>query len=295
MASRTRSAYTPSAAAGVKSHYREVHGLRTHYLMAGAGDPLVLLHGSAIDSSLLSYGKSIPEFSRHYRVFAPDWPGYGKSSRPKQPYTLSDYIDVVRQLLDALALEEVNLLGFSMGGGAALGFALNYPERVRKLVLVDAYGLGGEVHVPLLPYLALKAPRLDMPIWMGLRRSRRLLKLFLRTFIFANAKNVTDDLVEEVYQQMKVPEVERAFMAWIRGEMRWNRLTTNYVPRLGELMAPTLLLHGARDLVVPVSRSRRAARSIPNATLEVIPRCGHWLPREASSRFSGEVLEFLAR
>ncbi len=277
----------------MESRHVIVDDIRAHYLSAGEGAPLVLLHGSAIDSSELSYGFSIPVFAQRYRVFAPDWPGYGKSERPWRFLTMPDYVAFLERFLDVLELQSAHLVGFSMGGGAALGFALKHPERVRKLVLVASYGLGGEVHVPLLPYLALKMPRLDMPVWLGLRRSKRLLRLFLMTVVFANPRLVTRELVEEIHRQVKIPDVERAFMAWIRGEVGWRGLTTNYLEELVGLRAPTLLLHGSRDLIVPASRSRRAATLIPDAHLEIIPRCGHWLPREAGERFQREVLEFL--
>lgn len=270
-----------------------VGDLRAHYLEAGEGEPLVLLHGSAIDSSLLSYGPSLPGLARHYRVIAPDWPGYGKSERPVHALGIPDYVRFLERFVDALGLERIDLAGFSMGGGAALGFALEHPDRVRRLVLIDAYGLGDEVHVPLLPYLALKAPRLGATLWGGLRLSKRLLSVFLKVFVFADRRKVSPALVREVYEQLKSPEVERAFMRWIRGEVGWRRLNTNYYARLGEVAAPTLLLHGARDLIVPVSRSRRAAARIPDARLHVVPRCGHWLPREASDVFEREVLAFL--
>lgn len=274
-------------------HHLLVRDLRAHYLEAGEGTALVLLHGSAIDSSLLSYGPSLPGLARHYRVIAPDWPGYGKSERPVRALGITDYVRFLEAFLDALGLERIHLAGFSMGGGAALGFALEHPERVGKLVLVDAYGLGHEVHIPFLPYLALKAPRLTATFWGGIKLSRHLLSIFLKTFVFADRRKVTPTLVHEVYEQLKSPEVERAFMRWIRGEVGWRRLTTNYAGRLGELAVPTLLLHGARDLIVPASRSRRAAERIPDARLHIVPRCGHWVPREASEVFEREVLEFL--
>jgi pimeloyl-ACP methyl ester carboxylesterase len=277
----------------LKGHHLLVGDLRAHYLEAGKGTPLVLLHGSAIDSSLLSYGPSLPGLARDYRVIAPDWPGYGKSERPPHALGIPDYVSFLERFVDAMGLERVHLAGFSMGGGAALGFALEHPGRVHKLVLIDAYGLGNEVHVPFLPFLALKAPRLATTFWGGLKLSRRLLSVFLKVFVFADRRKVTPALVHEVYEQLRSPEVERAFMRWIRGEVGWRRLTTNYADRLGDVAAPTLLLHGARDLIVPASRSRRAARLIPGARLHLVPRCGHWLPREASKVFERELLLFL--
>jgi pimeloyl-ACP methyl ester carboxylesterase len=276
-----------------QSGFLEVKGLRAHYLTAGEGKPLVLLHGSAIDSSRLSYGPSIAKLAKDYRVLAPDWPGYGRSEHPQRPYVFADYIAFLEGFLDGLSLEKVHLAGFSMGGGVALGFALSHPERLRKLVLVDSYGLGGEIHVPFLPYLFLRTPRLDSVVWGGLRLSRRVISTFLKLFVFADPRKVNPALVAEIREQLREPEVERAFMSWIRGEVGWRGLSTNYLSELSTLRVPTLLLHGARDLIIPASRARRAAKRIPRAQLVIVPRCGHWLPREARERFAREVLEFL--
>lgn len=270
-------------------------GLRIHYLTAGEGVPLILLHGSAIDSGALSYGPSIGAFAKRYLVIAPDWPGYGESEQPDYPLATADYIHLLGGFLAALNIERCHLLGFSMGGGVALGYALEQPQRLKKLILVSSYGLDARLQLPFLPYLALKAPRLDFPVWAGLRYSKGLTALFLKTFIFAERRAVTKELVDEVYEQLQVPAAEHAFMAWLRGEMRPHRLSTSYAPRLADLSVPTLLLHGVQDRIIPVARARAAARQLPNARLELISRCGHWLPREKGETFRQEVLKFLER
>ncbi len=276
----------------LQDRFLSVKGLRTHVLTAGAGAPLVLLHGSALDSARLTYGGSVAALSAHYRVIAPDWPGYGRSEGPKGAATTNFYIDFLEGLADALELDTFYLVGFSMGGGVALGYALKHPKRVRKLVLIDAYGLGGEVHVPFLPYLALRTPRLSTLTWAALRRSPRTLRLLLRLFVFRQGKAVTEEVLAEVAEQLRVPDIERAFMGWLREELHLTALTTNYLGRLGRLSVPTLLIHGDRDLVVPVSRAKRAAKRIPDATLKILPS-GHWTPREAKEAFTEAVLEFL--
>ena len=253
----------------------------------------MLLHGSALDSARLTYGGSLAVLSAHYRVIAPDWPGYGRSEGPEEPATTGFYIDFLEGLADALELDSFHLAGFSMGGGVALGFALENPERVRKLVLIDAYGLGGEVHVPFLPYLALRTPQFSTLTWAALRRSPRTLRLLLRLFVFRQGKAVTEEVLAEVAEQLRVPDIERAFMGWLREELHLTALTTNYLERLRDLAPPTLLVHGDRDLVVPTSRAKRAAQRIPDATLKLLPS-GHWTPREAQQAFTDAVLEFLA-
>ncbi len=278
-----------------KSHHLVVEGLRIHYLEAGQGPPLVLLHGTAIDSARLSFGPSLEALALHHRVIALDWPGYGQSEYPPESLGIGDYVRLFGHFALALELPPFHLLGFSMGGAVALGAALALPERVRSLVLVGSYGLGRRLRVPFVPYLALRTPRLGANVLLGLRLSRRLTGLVLRRLIFANPGAVSPELVNAVYQQLKRPLAERAFMAWLRGELRPLHYGTSYRRQLEHIRQPTLLLHGARDLVVSARDARAAAKALPNATLELIPRCGHWLMREQPRVFETSVLEFLKR
>jgi pimeloyl-ACP methyl ester carboxylesterase len=270
-------------------------GLRWHALEAGAGPPLLLLHGTAIDSASLSYGPSLPHLAAHHRVLAPDWPGYGRSEVPRAHLSIVDSVALLGALIDAVGLERVHLAGFSMGGAVALGYALTNPERVRSLSLVGSYGLSTSLPVPLLPYLALRAPVLDRGVVWGLRRSRRLTRLVLQALVFSNPRLVTSRLVADVHEQLRAPEAERSFVAWLRGEIRPFGLLTGYAERLGELRAPTLLLHGRNDRVIPYRAAERAAGRIPHVQLEGVPRCGHWVPREAPEVFRSALLGFAQR
>ena len=267
-------------------------GVRCHYLAAGSGSPLVLLHGSAIDSAALSYAPSVPHLAAHHEVVAPDWPGYGESERPRVSLSVDDAVSLLEAFLDAVGLTRVHLAGFSMGGAAALGFALRAPERVRTLTMIGSYGLDASMPVPLLPYLALRVPRLRQSVVWGLRRSRRLTRLVLEHVVFADPALVTPDLVADVHRQLRAPEAEKAFVTWLRGELRPFALGTSYAERLDGVEVPTLLLHGRNDRVVSWRKAQRAAAQIPRARLVVVPRCGHWVPREAPDVFRRELLSF---
>lgn len=281
----------------VESRHVVVDGVRCHYLEAGAslGPPLVLLHGTAIDSAALSYGPSIPRLARRHRVVALDWPGYGQSERPREELAIGDLVELLAGFMDAIGVARTHLAGFSMGGAAALGFALQAPERVETLSLVGSYGLDARAPLPLLPYLALRTPRLSSGVTWSLRRSRTLTRLVLSTIVFSNPRLVTSELVAAVHEQLAAPEAERSFVAWLRGELRPFGFGTSFEERLGELAVPTLLLHGRDDRVVPWRKAARASDSIPDARLVVVPGCGHWVPREATEVFVREVLNFVDR
>lgn len=273
-------------------------GVRCHYLEAGAdaagadGTPLLLLHGTAIDSAALSYGPSLPRLAEQRRVIALDWPGYGTSERAAGHLTGDDHVAHVGAFLDAMGVRRAHLAGFSMGGAAALGFALNAPDRVASLTLIGSYGLDPQLPVPLLPYLALRAPVLTRGVIWALRRSRILTRLALARVVFARPRSVTPQLVDEVHQQLRLPEAERSFVAWLRGELRPFTLGTSFAERLPEIRVPTLFLHGRGDRVVPCSKAERAHALVADARLVAIDHCGHWVTREAPDTFRAELLAF---
>jgi pimeloyl-ACP methyl ester carboxylesterase len=274
----------------------EVEKLRIHCLMAGqeGAPPVLLLHGGGYDSASLSYKQSVGPISQYHRVFAPDWPGYGESDKPKVSYTTEYYVDFLSQLMDALDLEKASLVGISMGGAISLGFSLHSPQRVEKLVLVDSHGLGKEVPGRKMSYVAVRLPLLNRVVWAILGRSRTMIRWSLRT-VFHDPLAVTSTLVDEVFQEAKKPGVGEAWRSWQRSEIGWSGLHTNFVDELHTLAVPTLILHGEQDRYVPVSWARRAHGLIRDSELRIFPQCGHWLSREKPMEFSRAVVEFLAR
>lgn len=280
-------------AKNVEDGWVEVDGLRVHYLKAGEGHaPILLLHGGGYDSASLSYKHAIGPISEHHQVFAPDWPGYGESDKPKIEYTTDYYVGFLERLMDTLVLEKASLVGISMGGAISLGFTLSSPQRVEKLVLVDSHGLGGEVPGRVASYALVRLPLLNRLVWAALKRSRKIVKQSLQT-VFYNSQAVTEDLVDEVYQLMKKPGAGHAWRSWQKNEIGWKGLHTNFVDRLPTLTVPTLILHGEEDKYVPVSWARRADTLIEDSELHVFPRCGHWLTLERAGEFNTAVLEFL--
>jgi pimeloyl-ACP methyl ester carboxylesterase len=279
----------------IEDKWVEVEGLRIHCLMAGERNaPVLLLHGGGFDSASLSYGLSVGPISRHHKVVAPDWPGYGESDKPKMRYSTEYYVDFLGRLMDTLGLEKVSLVGISMGGAISLGFSLGSPQRVERLVLVDSYGLGREIPWRVMSYITVRLPLLNRLVWAALRRSRGMVEWSLQS-VFYDSRAVTASLVDKVYRLVKKPGVGRAWRSWQRSEIKWSGLRTNFVDRLHEVAVPTLILHGEEDKYIPVSWARRAHSLIEDSELLVLPRCGHWLTLEKPGEFASAVSEFLAR
>ena len=279
-----------------RDEWIEVGKLRIRCLMAGQEDapPVLLLHGGGYDSVSLSYKQSIGAISQYHSVFAPDWPGYGESDKPKVSYSTEYYVDFLGLLMDALGLEKASLVGISLGGAISLGFSLRWPQRVEKLVLVDSHGLGREVPGRVMSYAMIRLPLLNKLVWAIMGRSRRMIRWSLQS-TFYDPQAVTSSLVDEALQVAKKPRVGQAWRSWQRNEIGWGGFRTNFLDRLDTLTVPTLILHGAQDRYVPVSWAQRAHTLIKDSRLHIFPQCGHWLTLEKPAEFNRAVLEFLAR
>ena len=280
----------------VETSWVRVDGLRVRCLAAGTGEglpPALLLHGGGFDAAEFSYRHAIEPLSRLRPVLAFDWPGYGGSDTPNLRYDLAYYARFLERLMDSLGIERAALVGVSMGGGAALSFALRSPERVEKLVLVASYGLGKDIPYGRLGYLLVHAPLAADMVYALLRRSRRSLLWGLRRIVH-DPGVVSDELVEEARRLLNQPASGRAFRSFRRSEVGWGGLNTDLSDRLGELAAPTLLLHGEHDRVVPVEWAQRAHERLPDSELRVLQGCGHWPSREYPNEFNRVVAGFLA-
>ncbi|MCL9813165.1 alpha/beta fold hydrolase [Natranaeroarchaeum aerophilus] len=280
------------------ARYATVDEQRIHYLEAGVGNapeepPIVLLHGSGIDDAALSWKHTIEFLANDCgrRVYAPDWPGYGESDDPKET-TTEYYVSVLSGFLDALDLDRAVLVGISMGGSAALGYALDAPERVSRLVLVDSYGLRDAVPGGTGSYLLANTPFANLFGRQFAAATEAGTRLAIGEFVNDPAA-LDDGFVREVNERLRQPGAGSAFFSFMREEFRPDGVRTDYSDRLSELRIPTLLVHGAEDPLVPVEWSETAATSIPDATLEVIERCGHWPPRERPDAFHDVLVEFL--
>src|SRR5215216_3245877 len=225
----------------IRDRWINVEGLLVHYLMAGQiGTPVLLLHGGGYDSASLSYKQSIEPISQYHRVFAPDWPGYGESDKPKLRYITEYYVDFLGQLMDALGLEKASLVGISMGGAISLGFSLHSPERVEKLVLVDSHGLGKEVPGRVMSYAMVRLPLLSKLVWAAMGRSRRMIRWSLQS-VFHDPQSVTRSMVEEDFQEAKKPRTGQAFRSWLGSEIGLGGFRTNFVEELHTLAVPALI------------------------------------------------------
>jgi pimeloyl-ACP methyl ester carboxylesterase len=280
----------------VETTWARIDGLRVRCLAAGTGraPPVLLIHGGGFDAAEFSYRYAIEPLSRLRSVLAFDWPGYGGSDTPNLRCDLAYYARFLQHLMDSFGIERAAFVGISMGGGAALSFALCSPERVEKLVLVASYGLGKDIPHGRLGYFLVHAPFATDLAYALLRRSQRSLRWGLRRIV-NDPQVVSDELVDEARRLLDQPASGRAFRSFRKSEVGWSGLKTDLSDRLGEVVAPTLLVHGDHDRVVPVEWARRAHERLPDSELCVLRGCGHWPPRECPNEFNRVVADFLGR
>jgi 2-hydroxy-6-oxo-octa-2,4-dienoate hydrolase len=258
-------------------------GVRTNYLEAGSGAPVLLVHGSGPGvSAYANWRLTIPDLAQRLRVIAPDLAGFGFSERPADGrYDLDRWVGQAVGLLDALGLEKASVVGNSFGGAVALRLAATHPDRVDRLVLM------GSVGVPFAITDGLDA------VW-GYQPSVENMRRLLDIFAFDPAL-ATDELAEVRYRASTEPGVQESFAAMFPApRQRWVDAMVTPDEALGALPHRTLVVHGREDQVIPLGNSLHLARLIPDAQLHVFGRCGHWTQIERAREFNRLVADFLA-
>ena len=285
----------PTAHTTVTSRRVSVDGVELQLHSAGEqhrGTPLVLLHGGGLDSALVSYGAVLPMLGADRPVYAPDLPGFGASGRPDAPYTLQWYIDILEGLADTLNLKQFDLGGLSLGGGIALGYALQHPSHVHRLVLIAPYGLTNRIPSARLSAWLIRRPGLYAKLNRWAVANRWVTRLTLKQLVVSGTA-ITNDVVSGVMAAARDDEGGRAWNKFQQSELDGLRLRTNYVKKLQDLDMPVLLMSGKQDRLVPAADVRAAARKIRRGRVVELDACGHWLPRDQATRFVSEVSVFL--
>jgi pimeloyl-ACP methyl ester carboxylesterase len=278
----------------VKQVWLIVSGLRIRCLIAGvSGPPVLLLHGAGLDAAGLSLGSAMIALSGSYQVFAPDLPGFGDSDPMPRDWGFAELSSFLSPLLDALGLSSASLVGVSMGGGVALGLALQAPHRVDRLALIDSACLDGAIPGGRLTWFLVRVPGLNRVGWWLLKSSRHLMRWTLLRAMRHRPDLVTPMLIDELMRLVRKRRAGAALRRLQRREISWRGLRTNYVNRLPQITIPTLILHGENDRLLPVTIAERAHRLIRNSRLEVIRHCGHLAVLEQPEAVNRALRDFL--
>jgi pimeloyl-ACP methyl ester carboxylesterase len=273
-------------------HEITLHGHPVRYHLSGEGPPLVLVHGIA--STADTWAPVAQALARHHTVIAPDMLGHGASAKPRGDYSLGAYASGVRDLLVALGHERATVAGHSLGGGIAMQFAYQFPERIERLVLVSSGGLGREVH-PLLRSASLPGSELVLALlggsWLrsaGSAVAGALGRLGIRT---------GEDLagVAAGVASLGDARARMAFVHTVRAAIDPQGQRVSATDRLylaGEV--PTLIVWGERDPLIPAAHGRAAHAAIPHSRLEIFDGAGHFPHRDEPVRFTEVLADFMA-
>jgi 2-hydroxymuconate-semialdehyde hydrolase len=257
-------------------------GIQTNYHDLGQGRPVLLIHGSGPGvSAWANWRLVLPELAKRFRVLAPDMVGFGFSERPEGiRYDMDTWVGQAIGLLDALGIEQADLVGNSFGGALSLALAIRHPQRVRRLVLMGSVGVPFEI-----------TPGLDA-VWgytPSFENMRRLMDLFA-----FDRKLVTDELARLRYEASIRPGFQEAFAAMFpEPRQRWVDAMTSTAADIRALPHETLIIHGRDDQVIPLATSLTLAQWIDRCQLHVFGRCGHWTQIEHTGPFVRLVVDFL--
>lgn len=236
-------------------------GINTAYLEAGAGPDLLLIHGSG--GGAVNWYKVLGPLSRDFHVIAPDVVGFGESDKPDAPYDRPFLASWLKDFVDAIGVQSTHVVGESFGGAISLQFAHDYPERVDKLVLMDAGAVGGwEAEFALRDTVSMM---LDHAFPTRGRVAKNL-----RGVAVGEPESIDDPLINYFYGVMHSDGAHHWF--W---QGRGSAIKAMPKEELAKIDVPTLLLWGEDDGYFPVSNAQAAMTVMPNAQLQVIPECEH--------------------
>ncbi len=266
------------------SKFTEVDGLRIHYQEKGSGIPIVLIHG--FSSSTHTWRDVFLPLSENYRVISLDLKGFGFSEKPTGDYSRRAQAEIVFKFLDQLNIKTAVLAGNSMGGEVALNVALKHPERVTGLILIDSAGVRVKSGTSLAPWY-LQTPLLGSALTAVSLTSDSIVREGLKKSFYDDSR-VTDQLVEAYYQPLRTRDGQAAV---IRAR---NQFTLYPIENeLRNIKAPTLLLWGKEDEVIPVEAGRKMKSLIKSSELVEFEHCGHVPQEELPLKVVSEIEEFV--
>ena len=275
------------------SRSTKVGGLTVHYHEAGSGYPLVLLHGAGPGVSAWSnFSGNLPSYSEHFRTFLIDQPGFGGSEGPAEydRHYLSWTAAMLAGFLDDQGLDKVHLIGNSLGASVVVRFALDFPDRANRLVLM---GPGSALSMGLFAPRPSEGIRRLMEFGAPPGPTREKMAAFLRTLVYDQSL-VTDELIEDRFKAATTPATDG-----LGAMQRANRNPA--FAEAGELWREAskiehevLITWGREDRVQPLDGAFLGFRLLQNARLYVFPKCGHWAQIEQRAEFERVTTDFLA-
>ncbi len=280
----------------VRLQHRTIHGYRRAFQMGGDGPALLLIHG--IGDSSATWQDVLPMLARDHTVIAPDLLGHGDSDKPRADYSVAAYANGMRDLLAALGVDRVTVVGHSLGGGVAMQLAYQYPELCERLVLVSTAGAGRDV-APALRLVSAPGADLVLPLLTPLA-GRRPVEAAIRAgaAVLRRAGSPLGEGVEDLIaglRRLRDPQVRSAFLRTVRAVVDPGGQIVSMLDRCYLVQGiPIQLVAGDRDPVIPLHHAQIAHDALPGSRLSVFTGANHFPHRHDPGRFVAMLREFVA-
>ena len=271
--------------------YLTIHGHKRAYVKVGTGPALLLLHGLGCDHT--TWRPVIAALSRRYTVIAPDLLGHGLSDKPRADYSVGGYANGMRDLLTLLGVDKVTVVGHSLGGGVAMQFAYQFPERTERMILVAPGGLGPEVTRAI---RAITLPGFHTTMGLvTLPGVRQLTTTWMRALAASGVPAARDlDEVASILDSFKDAKARTAIRHVVSAVVDWRGQIVTMADRAYLTAAmPMCVIWGTDDHVIPVRHAGNAAEMAPGCTVEVIANAGHFPHKDHPQRFVKIVNDFI--
>jgi 4,5:9,10-diseco-3-hydroxy-5,9,17-trioxoandrosta-1(10),2-diene-4-oate hydrolase len=267
------------------SKFGKAGNLKLHYHEAGTGPALIMLHGGGPGAGGWSnYRRNVDYFADRFHVILPDLPGFAKSDKPAvEGGVLTFMAKAIKDLMDALDIPRAHFVGNSLGGATTMKFALDYPDRIQRIVLMGAPALALFTPQPaegikhLIGYYAPPGPSMEK------------LRAFLNVMVY-DGSALTDQLIKERYEASIQPDL-------VANPILSPRSRTVFEPiwkDLGSIKNKTLIVWGRDDRTVTLDHSFFLLNQLQDVRLHVFGKCGHWAQWEKAAEFNRLVADFLS-
>lgn len=262
----------------------------------GSGNiPLVLLHGSGVDSAMISWREIMNCMTEQYVIYAIDLLGYGKSDRPEGMEGEAFYqkhISTVESVVDQLHLNKFVLSGLSMGGAISIGYTLKNPDKVIILIPIDSWGLVSKMPMHSFYYWFVNTTLLNISFRL-FAKYRWMVKWSLGFSLIGDKSKISKTLIDEMFTLCQAPNCEQAMQDYQRSSLTKCGTIPDYTERLKELHMPVLFINGEKDSLVTVKDADKASHSVKNGQLHIMKGCKHWPQKERPEEYAKVVDAFV--